>query len=95
MEAGHAILYKGPWKRVVDDDGHTLERGVRTAVCAKTFRILSGEPYAEQTIGIENANPIPDEEQSEFDRSRTEPRHPRETKGADYRVHKPASESCC
>lgn len=95
MEAGHAILYKGPWKQVVDDDGHTLERGVRTAVCAKTFRILSGEPYAEQTIGIEPAARIPEEDQSSFDCSRTEPRHPRETKGADYRLNKPASESCC
>ena len=86
MEAGHAILYKGPWKQVVDDDGHTLERGVRTAVCAKTFRILSSEPYAEQTIGIERAA---------FDCHRTEPRHPRETKGDDHRLDKPASDSCC
>ena len=95
MEAGHAILYKGPWKQVVDDDGHTLVRGVRTAVCAKTFRILSGEPYVEQTIGIEPAARIPEEDQSAFDWSRTEPRHPRETKGADYRLNKPALDSCC
>ena len=95
MEAGHAILYRGPWKQVVDDDGHTLERGVRTAVCAKTFRILSSAPYAEQTIGIESASTIPDDERSVFDCNRTEPRHPRETKGADYRVDKPSSDSCC
>ncbi len=95
MEAGHAILYKGPWKQVVDDDGHTLERGVRTAVCAKTFRILSSEPYAEQTIAIEGATAIPAEEQSTFDCHRTQPRHPRETKGADYRLNKSASDSCC
>ena len=95
LEAGHAVLYKGPWKRVADDDGHTLERGVRTAVCAKTFRILTSGPYADQTIGIEPANPIPEDERSEFDCGRTEPRHPRETKGADYRVNKPATESCC
>ncbi len=24
-----------PWKQVVDDDGHTLDRGARTAVCEK------------------------------------------------------------
>ena len=95
IEAGHAILYKGPWKQVVDDDGHTLERGVRTAVCAKTFQILSGGPYVEQTIGIEPAARIPEEDQSAFDCSRTEPRHPRETKGADDRRSKPASDSCC
>ncbi len=95
MEAGHAIVYKGPWKQVVDDDGHTLERGVRTAVCAKTYRILSGEPYAEETIGIEPAVVIPDAEQVEFDCDRTAPRHPKETKGADYRLNKPATDSCC
>lgn len=94
-EAGHAVLYKGPWKSVVDDDGHTLERGVRTAVCAKTFRLLTGEPYADETIGIEPAAAIPEQEQNDFDCSRTEPRHPRETKGADYRVSQPAGESCC
>ncbi len=95
MEAGHAIVYKGPWKQVIDDDGHTLERGVRTAVCAKTFRILSGEPYEEQTIGIAPGISIPEDEQSEFDCTRREPRHPKETKGADYRLNKPASDSCC
>jgi SAM-dependent methyltransferase len=95
MEGGHAVVYKGPWKQVVDDDGHTLERGVRTAVCAKTFRILSGEPYAGQTIGIEPGNPIAEEDQVEFDCNRTEPRHPKETKGADYRVNRPATDFCC
>ena len=95
MEAGHAVLYKGPWRSVVDDDGHTLERGVRTAVCAKTFRILTGEPYVDETIGIEPAVAIPADEQQEFDCSRTEPRHPRETKGADYTVSRPADDSCC
>jgi ubiquinone/menaquinone biosynthesis C-methylase UbiE len=94
-EAGQAILYKGPWKQVIDDDGHILERGVRTAVCAKTFKILSGEPYAEQTIGIEPAISIPEIEQTEFDCTRSEPRHPKETKGADYQLNKPAADSCC
>lgn len=95
LEGGHAILYKGPWKRVVDDDGHTLERGRRTAVCAKTFRLLTGEPYADETIGIEPATPIAEEDREDFDCSRTEPRHPRETKGAAYRLNKPATDSCC
>jgi SAM-dependent methyltransferase len=95
LEGGHAILYKGPWKQVIDDDGHTLERGVRTAVCAKTFRILSGEPYARQIIGIESTATNPEENQPAFDCDRTEPRHPRETKGPGDRPNKPASDSCC
>ncbi|MBW2425304.1 MAG: methyltransferase domain-containing protein [Deltaproteobacteria bacterium] len=95
LEGGHALLYRGPWRQVVDDDGHTLERGVRTAVCAKTYRILTGEPYASQTLGIEPLEPIAEEEQAVFDCSRVEPRDPRETKGADYRLQRPPGESCC
>ena len=95
LEGGHALLYRGPWRQVVDDDGHTLERGVRTAVCAKTYRILTSEPYASQTLGIEPLEPIAEEDQEGFDCSRVEPRHPRETKGAEYRLHRPPGESCC
>ncbi|MBL0312127.1 MAG: methyltransferase domain-containing protein [Holophagaceae bacterium] len=45
---GQAVIYKGPWKQVTDDDGHVLHRGVPTAVCAKTFEIYCREPYAHQ-----------------------------------------------
>jgi len=30
-----AVVYRGPWKYVEDDDGHILRRGVRTAVCER------------------------------------------------------------
>jgi arsenite methyltransferase len=95
MEAGQAILYKGPWKQVVDDDGHTFERGVRTAVCAKTYAIMTSEPYAGQTLGIEPATAIPEHAQQVFDCLRSEPRHPRETKGGEYRQNVPPSGACC
>ena len=95
LEAGQAILYKGPWREVVDDDGHRFRRGVRTAVCAKTYRIMTSEPYAPQTLGIEPATAIPEAEQSVFDCMRSVARDPRETKGAEYRVSQPASGACC
>jgi len=95
MEAGQAILYKGPWRAVVDDDGHTFRRGVRTAVCAKTFRIMTSEPYAKDTIGIEPAVAIPEAEQLVFDCLRSAPRHPRETKGGEYRLDPCAPGACC
>jgi len=95
LEGGHAVVYRGPWREVLDDDGHRLVRGVRTAVCAKTFRLLTDAPYANETVGIEPREPIPEAERPTFDCARTEPRHPRETKGADYRATKPAGESCC
>ena len=45
---GQAVIYKGPWKEIVDDDGHVLHRGMPTAVCEKTFQIYCREPYAHQ-----------------------------------------------
>src|SRR5439155_14620505 len=41
----HAVVYRGPFRQVEDDDGHVLRRGVRTAVCEKTFQIYAAEPY--------------------------------------------------
>ncbi len=96
-EANQAVIYAGPWRRVEDDDGHVLERGVRTAVCAKTFRILTSAPYAAETIGIEPRTPIQEPERKGFDCSRTTPRSPGETKGLEYReTRQPcAGEGCC
>jgi ubiquinone/menaquinone biosynthesis C-methylase UbiE len=96
-EADQAVIYAGPWRRVEDDDGHVLERGVRTAVCEKTFRILTSAPYASQTIGIEPRTPVPEGERRAFDCSRSAARSPRETKGLDYReTREPCGGgSCC
>ena len=52
FDQGHAVFYLGPWKEVIDDDEHSYKRGQRTAVCEKTYRILTQEPYADQFIGI-------------------------------------------
>ena len=46
MDHGQAVIYKGPWLSVLDDDDHVYERGVPVAVCAKTFELLSAAPYA-------------------------------------------------
>jgi len=96
-EANQAVIYAGPWRRVEDDDGHVLQRGERTAVCAKTFRILTSAPYAAETIGVEPRTPIPEDDRTGFDCSRTTPRSARESKGLAYReTRTPCSgESCC
>jgi SAM-dependent methyltransferase len=52
MDQGHAVIFKGPWKEAVDDDGHRYARGERTAVCEKTFQILTRDPYREFFIGL-------------------------------------------
>ena len=83
-ERNQAVIYKGPWKKVIDDGGHVLERGARMAVCDKTFQIYNREPYASQMIAIEPMGNIAFADAGEFDCRRTAKRHPRETKGLDY-----------
>lgn len=84
LERNQAVIYKGPWKKVIDDDGHVLERGARMAVCDKTFQLYSREPYAQDLLAIEPFEKISLERATEFDCRRTTRRHPRETKGLDY-----------
>ncbi len=52
-ELNQAVIYRGPFKAVVDDDGHHMERGQRYAVCEKTLRLYQREPYTGQfEIGL-------------------------------------------
>jgi ubiquinone/menaquinone biosynthesis C-methylase UbiE len=84
FEHNQAVIYRGPWKKVIDDDGHVLERGARMAVCKKTFDLYNREPYADHIIPVEPIEAIQTEDAQEFDCRRTAKRHPRETKGMDY-----------
>jgi arsenite methyltransferase len=93
-EAHQAVIYRGPWSEVRDDDGHVLRRGERTAVCAKTFEILGSEPYANQIVTLEPREPVPEAERMPFDCARSQRRDPRETKGQSYRASSEGS-SCC
>lgn len=43
-----AVMYRGPFSSVQDDDGHVYPRGRQIAVCKKTFDLLSREPYSGQ-----------------------------------------------
>ena len=87
MDHKQAVVYKGPFREVLDDDGHRLRRGVRTAVCAKTFEVFSREPYRQHVELVEPRNAVPAEQARPFPCA-SEPmtRDPRETKGADYRA---------
>lgn len=76
-----AVIYKGPWKAVIDDDGHKLLRGQRMAVCEKTYEIYTREPYGHSIEPIPPYEPVPIEQAEDFDCHRTTIRDPRETKG--------------
>lgn len=94
LERNQAVIYKGPWKKVFDDDGHILERGKRMAVCDKTFQIYNKEPYASQIIPVEPIENVNLEDATEFDCKRTAIRHPRETKGLEYNMTDLSGETC-
>jgi SAM-dependent methyltransferase len=95
MDHNQAVIYRGPWRKVEHDDGHTLVRGQLMAVCGKTFRIYTNAPYADDIIPVPPMRPVPLEAAPVFDCSRDSIRHPRETKGLYYRVTTNDSASCC
>jgi len=94
-ERNQAVIYRGPFKEVLDDDGHRMERGVRYAVCDKTYRLYGQAPYDEMFDFVDPREPIALEDAEPFDCSRTAVRHPRETKGRDYDATVDAEEPCC
>jgi len=94
IERNQAVIYRGPWKQVVDDDGHTLERGARMAVCDKTFKLYSQPPYGGQFILVPPREDIAADKAGEFDCARDHKRHPRETKGLEYNVTKISAGVC-
>jgi hypothetical protein len=94
VERNQAVIYRGPWKQVVDDDNHVLPRGVRIAVCEKTFEIYSKSPYRDQFILVPPRQEVPREKAGVFDCSRDHKRHPRETKGMEYNVTQKSDRVC-
>jgi SAM-dependent methyltransferase len=95
LERNPAVIYGGPFKEVEDDDGHVYRRGERMAVCDKTFRLLAREPYGGMFEPVEPQSAIPLEDAQTFDCRRSALRHPRETKGADYRETTEVPGDCC
>jgi SAM-dependent methyltransferase len=87
LDQKHAVVYRGPFKKVEDDDGHVLRRGIRTAVCEKTYRIYSQDPYRTHFERVPPRVLVPLEEAPPFPCGHgTLKRDPKETKGEDYRV---------
>ncbi len=97
LERNQAVIYQGPWKQVVDDDGHTLYRGKRMAVCDKTFQIYTDKngPYHQDFLPVEPYTNIPLDMAEKFDCRDGKTRHPRETKGLDYQITNINNNSDC
>jgi SAM-dependent methyltransferase len=95
LELNQAVIYRGPWRSVTDDDGHTLHRGQRVAVCDKTFRLYTREPYATEIVPVLPYVEILPRQALPFDCRRDAIRGARETKGEGYRVTRVADSPCC
>jgi ubiquinone/menaquinone biosynthesis C-methylase UbiE len=95
FERNQIVIYRGPFKEVLDDDNHRMERGRRYAVCDKTYNLYKRAPYREFFEFVDPIVDVPLAKAKPFDCSRTALRHPKETKGHDYDVTTAASNKCC
>lgn len=62
LDFGHAVIYRGPFSSVSDDEEHIYPRGERIAVCERTYKFLTEGPYKENFIGItpnQKRDPVP------------------------------------
>ncbi len=94
FEFNQAVIYRGPFREVLDDDGHRLRRGERVAVCDKTFALYRKAPYADYFEFIEPREPVKPADAMPYDCDRTRLRHSRETKGLAYDANTAAAKCC-
>ncbi len=90
-DRNQAVIYKGPYAEVADDDGHIYPRGFRVAVCDKTFGVLKTGPYADDFVFVEPREPVPPDQAKPFPCAPPDSeapqvlwRDPGVTKGDDY-----------
>ena len=95
FECNQAVIYRGPFKEVLDDDNHRMERGKRYAVCDKTYNLYKKLPYRDFFEFVDPLVDVPLSEARPFDCARTSLRHPKETKGQDYNATTEANSKCC
>lgn len=81
VDQGHAVIYRGPWREVRDDDGHRFVRGQRAAVCAKTYELMMRAPYAQEFVGVPPYAAVPLDRAPPFDCNTPALRHAAVTKG--------------
>jgi len=95
LEKNQAVIYLGPWRHIKDDDGHVFRRGVRSAVSAKTFKLLQQEPYVGSFAYIEPAIEVKDD--IHFPDVAVRRRDPSETKkgAAKLTTNPNQASSCC
>lgn len=93
FDKGHAVIYRGPFSTVMDDEGHEYPRGERMAVCERTFNLLTQGAYADAFVGI---SPVSEREARKWCAPAGTRRSAAETKGAMHvNNNKTVSSGCC
>lgn len=96
LEQNHGIIYRGPFRKVEDDDGHVFYRGKSMAICGRTFETLKREPFADHFYAVAPLETITAQAAEPFDCGAMRFRHPRESKGLDYDVTETScGDDCC
>jgi len=90
IDKGQAVIYKGRYSEVKDDDGHIFPRGERMAVCERTYKFCTEGPYREDFIGI---TPAVEKEPVNWCAPPNTRRPASETKGGSHASNTP--QSCC
>ncbi len=90
VDAGHAVIYLGPFYRVEDVEGNTFEVGKRVAVSEKTFRNLK-RAFKDYFVFIEPTKPI--KKKPLLNSTNLGLRLPKETKGGKWSFG--AGDGCC
>ena len=94
-EHNEAVVYRGPYASVTDDDGHEFTRGMRAAVCRKTFQKMQSEPYGSDFLAISPAAEIPSDRAAFYDCTGGQvERSPKVTKGGSVSTNN-LGEECC
>ncbi len=93
LEGMQAVIYRGPFKTVVDDDGHPMQRGKRYALCRKTYEMYRRAPYSGFFEFMEPHQSPGSADAEAFDCTQTRLRDPHETKGSIFNPSSPSE--CC
>jgi SAM-dependent methyltransferase len=100
LDHREAVVYRGPWSEVVDEDGRRYRRGERTAVSRRAFERLGAEPWADQLVRVPPLVPVEPGDALQFEPGCSGRRAPAETKRGAVREDvapgvESSSSSCC
>ena len=92
LDKGHAVIYRGPYAEVYDDEGYVYFKGMRMAVSDKMYDLLTGGSYGDDFIGIA---PNTDITATNWDFDPGTLRSVEKTKGTAHKDNGNDSGSCC